>query len=131
MNSAQHYRERREEEKKYILELSNSIRDFKEIRASVVGMSIRSTYALIAHLSLLMEDVTAAKSYFYKGAKITAVTFDIFKTNRYPHLKKIGPLPFTSIFVKSFPDAIVCGSHSLVKQYASAIYEETKPADGL
>src|SRR5690349_9763130 len=125
------YIERREEEKKYILELAQNIRSFKEMRASVFGMSIRSTYSQAAFLSLKLNDLDNARIFFYKGAKITAETFNIFKENRYPHLQKVGPLPFTSLFVKSFPDAVLCGSSVMLTEYATAIYEESTPPQGL
>ena len=55
------YIERREEEKKYILELAQNIRSFKEMRASVFGMSIRSTYSQAAFLSLKLNDLDNAR----------------------------------------------------------------------
>ena len=112
MENRQSYIERREAEKKYIAELSQTIRSFKEVRASVFGMSIRGTFSQVAFLSLKLNELNEARKFFYKGAKITAETFHIFKENRYPHLQKIGPLPFTSLFVKSFPDAAAGGINS-------------------
>ena len=131
MENRESYVQRREEERKYIAELAQSIRSFKELRASVFGMSIRSTYSQIAFLSLHLNELNEARKFFFKGAKITAETFRIFKENRYPHLQKIGPLPFTSLFVKSFPDAVLCGSTSMLREYATAIYEESTPPQGL
>jgi hypothetical protein len=131
MEDRDSYLQRREEEKKYMTELSQSIRSFKEVRASVFGMSIRSTYSQIAYLSLHLNELNEARKFFFKGAKITAETFHIFKEARYPHLQKIGPLPFTSLFVKSFPDAVLCGSTSMLTEYATAIYEERVPPQGL
>ena len=123
--------ERRVDEKNYILEFAEEVKAFKEVRASVFGMSIPGTYAGIAHLSLRLNDVNEARRFFYKSAKIALETFSIFKGHRYPHLTKVGPLPFTSLFVKSFPSAVLCGNDDLMKEYMNTIYEEVSPAPRL
>lgn len=115
------YIKRRNEEKQDIAEFIKAIRSFREIRSSVFALSIRSRYNFIATYSLLINDFEESKKYFYKGAKIVCETFKIFKEDYYPHLVKKEPIPFTSLFVKSFLDAILCDSEELLMDYARTI----------
>jgi tetratricopeptide (TPR) repeat protein len=118
----------------YSKDLSEHIIDiqkFKEVRATTWALSIRSSYNFIAMAYLFLNKLNQAKRYFYKAAEITSQTFDIFKQNRYPNLIKSEKLPFTSLFVKSFLDAILCDSEELLISYASVIYPTGEPSPGL
>jgi hypothetical protein len=105
----------------YLRELILNIRNFKEMRANVFALSIRSSYLEIAVTCLLVDEIFDAKKNLYKGAKITCEVFKIFKENRYPNLLKTGNLPFTALFVNSFLDAILCDSEELLIDYARTI----------
>lgn len=117
----ENYLQRRSDTISYLAELYTNIRYFKEIRASVFGLSIRSSYFLIATLNVSLDLTTESKQYFFKGAKITYYTFLIFKENFYPNLSKTGSLPFTALFSTSFLDAILCDSEDLLFDYARTI----------